>query len=140
MTPEPPQPLAAVGPWALLLVAVASLALVCSGCHHTEVTCHGPVTVEAQVDATAHASACVDHAPNWDPRFGVHVPPPAPAVSYETRRAGYRDYRVYWEVWRLEDGKPTRILGYADHQGQARELIERDKGAAGKAACELTVE
>ena len=53
MTPETPQPLAAIGPWALLLFAVASLALVCSGCHHTSVTCHGPVTVEAAVDAQA---------------------------------------------------------------------------------------
>lgn len=107
---------------ALMLVAVLLLSL-CVGCHHTSVQCHGPVTVEA----TVQASACADQAPNWDPRFGVHATPPAPTVSYDTRRAGCRDYRIYWEVWRLEDGTPVQMLGYADHQGHVLELIERDK-------------
>lgn len=139
MTPEPPQPLAAVGPWALLLFAVAALALVCSGCHHTEVTCHGPVTVEAAVDAQAGIKGACRAACDCDRGecMGCTEIAPLSPEQFDVLRKAYRqglrapqlrrEVNGTWSAWVLESDHTARCIGrLPTHHGAAPQYDPRD--------------
>lgn len=79
--------------------------------------------------ALAEQAVPRDAAPDWDPRSNFNTPPPPPKVTWETDRVGLRDNVPIFAVWRVENGKRTRMIGYARHTHHRDVLIERDRVA-----------